>query len=59
MSAQFSFLEMNVAMSIFPFGGMLGVIPAGVLADSVGRYQEMEITEGRAERKRSRDRGRG
>ena len=37
MSAQFSFLEMNVAVSIFAFGGMLGAIPAGVLADVVGR----------------------
>jgi len=37
MSAQFSFFEMSVAVSIFPIGGMLGVMPAGALADVVGR----------------------
>ena len=37
MSAQFSFLEMSVAASIFAIGGMLGALPAGTLADAVGR----------------------
>ena len=34
----FSSLEMNVAVSIFAIGGLLGAITAGILADFLGRF---------------------
>ena len=35
---QFSSLEMNVAVSIFAIGGLLGAVPAGMMADFLGRW---------------------
>ena len=37
LSENFSSLEMNVAVAIFAIGGMLGALPAGSLADLLGR----------------------
>lgn len=35
--ANFSTLEMTFAVSIFAIGGMLGALPAGLIADRLGR----------------------
>ena len=36
--AHFSSLEMTIAVAIFAIGGMLGALPAGLIADTLGRY---------------------
>lgn len=36
--ANFSSLEMTFAVAIFAIGGMLGALPAGLIADHLGRY---------------------
>ena len=33
----FSSFEMNVAVSIFAIGGLIGALPAGMMADYLGR----------------------
>jgi MFS family permease len=35
--ANFSSLEMTFAVAIFAIGGMLGALPAGLIADQLGR----------------------
>ena len=30
--------EMAVAVAIFAIGGMIGALPAGIIADVIGRY---------------------
>lgn len=35
--AKFSSLEMTFAVAIFAIGGMLGALPAGLIADQIGR----------------------
>ena len=35
--ANFSSLEMTFAVAIFAIGGILGAVPAGLIADTLGR----------------------
>ncbi len=44
-SATFSSLEMDFAVAIFAIGGMLGALPAGTLADLLGRYVVEHMTD--------------
>ena len=41
--ANFSSLGMTFAVAIFAIGGMLGALPAGLIADHLGRYHWKEI----------------
>ena len=41
--APFTSTEMNVAVAIFAIGGMFGALPAGPLADLIGRYSHMTL----------------
>ena len=46
VSSSFSDLEWAAAAAIFAVGGMLGSLPAGVIADFIGRKWTMMINNG-------------
>ena len=43
----FSDNEMTVAIAIFAIGGMLGALPAGIIADLLGRYNRNGLSQSR------------